>query len=157
MQKIFPRSLNPKVSIDFNLIKDKDGVVLNPESISRTVQSHARESDINFIVSRAAKTGFLVDPVIQAAATRGPLFGDFTDPIDYLECKSRTATFDEIFSRLPAEIRARFDNEASKIIDFLADSANDAEAIKLGLKPKVAPAPTPAPAPVPDPVPVPEV
>ena len=39
------------------------------------------------------------------------------------------------FAAMPAEIRARFNNDAGAFVDFCADANNRDEAIKLGLIP----------------------
>ena len=38
------------------------------------------------------------------------------------------------FESLPSELRGRFENDPAKLIDFLSDERNNAEAVKLGLK-----------------------
>ena len=38
------------------------------------------------------------------------------------------------FESLPSELRAKFENDPAKLISYLSDDKNNAEAIKLGLK-----------------------
>lgn len=150
-------TLRKRVSLTFEPIKDSDGVVLNLEVLSKTDQSFAKEADINFIMRRFEQTGFLVDPILAARAKQRPLFGDFVDVPDYQEILGRIARFREHFDRLPVSTKLKFENDPERLINFLADPVNDAEAIDLGLKPKKPveePVGGSAPAPlVPSPVP----
>jgi len=140
----------------FKVIKNAQGKVLNPEVVSRTKQSFRAESNINTIVAKARVRGYLVDPAL--VSKRQAIFGDFSNVPDYLETRNRIAQFNSEFETLDGQVRARFDNNPALLIAFLADSANDAEAVKLGLKvapPKSIQDGAPAPAPVPAPAGVP--
>lgn len=101
------------------------------ESPSRTKQSFAQEADINFIMARYRKTGFLVDP--SSVARRQAMFLDLGSPYDYLEVQNRIAAGKAAFEGLPADVRDRFGNSVPMLLDFLADPANRPEAEKLGL------------------------
>lgn len=114
------------------------------DSPSMTKQSFRKEADINFIVAKARKTGFLVDPMVPL--TRKPMFGDFSNCGDYLSVQTRIAQFHADFDSLPSVVRDRFKNDPSQVLEFLANPANDAEAIELGLK--VAPVAPAAAAPI---------
>jgi len=50
-------------------------------------------------------------------------------------------TSNEVFSGLPLFIRQKFDHNVSALIDWLADPANEAESIKIGLREPVKNAP----------------
>lgn len=98
----------------------------------QTVQSAKDECDINSIMARYAKTGFLVDPLKQP--TRGnPTFGDFTAVPDFYQAQQMLADATEAFESLPSAVRKRFSNDPGELIAFLADEKNQAEAVKLGL------------------------
>lgn len=45
---------------------------------------------------------------------------------------------DDSFMELPADLRARFDHNPGKFVDFCSDAKNRDELIKLGLVPKPA-------------------
>lgn len=100
---------------------------------SLTVQSAKDQCDINKLISRYQKTGQL-PPV---AHTNG-VYGDFSGVKDYHTAMNAILSAQESFQTLSAEVRKRFDNDPAKLLSFLNDPKNDAEAIKLGLvNPKV--------------------
>lgn len=113
-----------------------------PDEVSRTRQEHYKEADINRLVARYAKTGILGNPLDY----RQGQYGDFSSGEDFAEKMRKVSDAQRVFSELPSAIRTRFANDPKQMIDFLVDPANDAEAIKLGLK--VAPPPGPAVPPV---------
>ena len=51
---------------------------------------------------------------------------------------NRVIAAQDEFEALPAQIRARFDNDPAKLIEFLENSENRPEAEELGLVEKVA-------------------
>lgn len=110
------------------------------KSVPVTKQYFREECDINKIVARGVERGYLVDPL--TASNRKPMFGDFTNGCDFMSVQNKIASVNNEFSMLPAYIRSRFENNPSKLLDFLSDDKNDAEAIKLGLKSPAAQAPT---------------
>lgn len=116
---------------------------------SRTKQSFKDECDINIL------TGRWLDGVPMPAATQTPQYGDFSNADDYLTAVNKLNAANEQFNALPSKIRNRFDNEPGQLINFLADPANQEEAVHLGLAdaPReeqpapIAPAGTPTPEP----------
>lgn len=103
-------------------------------------QQHFKdETDINVLLERFKVTGQMPQGV------RLPSYGDFTGVTDFRSAQEAVLNARNAFMDLPASLRARFENDPQKLMDFLADPANSEEAVKLGLK--VAPAPAPAPAP----------
>jgi len=95
---------------------------------SMTNQADMKMADVNVIMKRAEQ-GMAV-----AANVREPLYGDFTGVDSYHEMLSRIRAIERAFLAYPADLRNRFENDPQKMIDFLDDSANDEEAVKLGLK-----------------------
>lgn len=106
---------------------------------SRTHQSFSKDADINVIMGRYRKTGVLVDPSLISSA-RAPKFGDFSDLPDYALMMNRMLQAQHDFLTLPASVRARFDNDVAKCLDFVADSANIEESVSLKLLPDTHPA-----------------
>lgn len=94
---------------------------------SRTEQNHEGRINIHKIMERYRNSGTI--PV----ANGTPLYGDFTDLIDFQTAKNRIIEAEKAFMRMPARIRARFDNDPGKMIGFLNDQENKKEAIELGL------------------------
>jgi phage internal scaffolding protein len=95
---------------------------------SMAIQSEKDSCDINLIVARFTKTGLMSN-----VRTDEPKYGDFRSCVDYHDSILRAQEAQDAFMKLPALIRARFYNDPGKLIDFLADKNNRAEAIKLGL------------------------
>lgn len=104
-------------------------------------QSEKADADINEIVRRFGITGQLPDNF------NPPQYGDFTEISDYRSALQAVRDAAESFMEMPAELRARFQNDPGHLIDFLADQANRSEAVSLGLLKDVpldlATAPTP--------------
>jgi phage internal scaffolding protein len=95
-------------------------------------QSFADEADINNIIAQYARTGYLVDPSVQA--TREALFLDMsTAPEDFFTAQTQLVELQDHFAQLPARVRERFGNNAAAILSFLSDADNAEEAVKLGL------------------------
>lgn len=96
---------------------------------SLTQQHQAAETDINLIVKRYTATGMLPQSALE------PLYGDFTQAVDFQEAQNKIRAAQEAFMLLPAELRSRFENDPAKLVAFVSDPANDDEAIKLKLRP----------------------
>lgn len=96
----------------------------------RTKQSSIEECDINEIIRRFEATGQLthISNVL-------PKYGDFTNADDYKTVLDQTIQLEAEFATLPASTRSRFDNDPSKLLEFLSDENNRDEAIELGLHP----------------------
>lgn len=113
-------------------VSDETAIDCSPDTavgqdVRQAVQSGKDEADINWIVSRYLKTGEL------PAATNAAHYGDFTGISDYHTALNSVIAADEAFMALPATLRARFENDPGQLLDFLADSKNRDEAVKLGL------------------------
>lgn len=108
---------------------------LTCEDPSLAVQDALEESDINTIVRRFGLTGQLPSDV------RAPVYGDFTDIGTYHEAMNAVLAADEAFMRMPADVRARFGNDAGAFVDFCSDPKNLDELRKLGLAKPLPPAP----------------
>lgn len=106
----------------------KPVVVCGP---GRTKQSFKKSCDINEIVARYVKTGFM-DHVRENPG----IFADVSKIQDYQGMVSTIRSAQESFEQLPPELRSRFSNDPGKLIEFIADKSNLPEAIKLGLVPE---------------------
>lgn len=103
-----------------------NGLACDPEE-GRTHQSFREEVDINTIVERFGLTGELPENV------RLPVSGDFTGITDFQTALNAVRSAEEAFMELPAQLRARFANDPQKLLEFVEDGSNLAEARKLGL------------------------
>jgi len=90
-------------------------------------QQFKDECDINNILRQFNVTGLLPE------APLSPRYGDFTGIVDYHTAMNAVIAAEDGFMALPAHLRARFENDPENLINFLDDSANKEEAIKLGL------------------------
>lgn len=98
-------------------------------------QQHFKdETDINVLLERFKVTGQMPQGV------RLPTYGDFTGVTDFRSAQEAVLNARNAFMDLSASLRARFENDPQKLMDFLADPANSEEAVKLGLKVASAPA-----------------
>lgn len=113
-----------------------------------TQQSGREDADINVIVERAKRGA-----VPPSGRGQTPMYGDFTQvPTDLRDCLNMVRHAEELFMTLDPFVRRRFNNDPVEMLDFLNDSKNREEAVKLGLvKAPEAPVVPAAPAdPVPD-------
>lgn len=98
---------------------------------SKVQHGMAAAQDVNAMVDRYLKGGpnaVLGNP----AATRQPVFGDFTS-IDFQDMQNAVVDIESNFRRLPARMRSRFDNSPYQLLRFVENPENLAESIKLGL------------------------
>lgn len=95
---------------------------------SLTDQSFVAESDVNAIMARALQTGSV--PVY---ADRQPFYGDFTDMPSYMDMQNVLIEADNAFMALPSAIRARFENDPAKFIEFANDPKNAEQLADWGL------------------------
>lgn len=116
-----------------NMLPDRSADVhLDPDvnlaDVSLTQQHFAQECDINYILRNNA----LVAPLTpeQYASQR---FEDLGDSIDYHTAKNYLFEANNAFMSLDASVRARFDNDPGKFLDFVQDGNNRDELIKMGL------------------------
>lgn len=122
MKEVFVRS---PYNYDMDAASNESAISYFGESM--TQQQFAEEADINTIVRRFGLTGELPDDF------RPPAYGDFTDVMDYQTSLNAVRAADAAFMQMPADLRARFDNDPQKLIEFLGNDNNRDEAVKLGL------------------------
>lgn len=97
------------------------------EGPGRTHQEFKDECNINVLMARYVKHGIL--PAGYSTGT----YGDFSEVGDYLEAQQILENARVQFESLPATLRARFDNNPAKMLEFVADRGNLEEARKLGM------------------------
>lgn len=110
---------------------DRDAVsnetALDCQDESKAIQSMEEESNINTIVRRFGISGEL------PGGFDMPQSGDFTGIPDFHTAMNLVRKAQEEFVRVPAEVRARFNNDPGRFMEFFDDPANYDEALKLGL------------------------
>lgn len=118
-----------------------------PAEESLTIQSQKDEADINIIVERFGITGQLPQGL------RVPQYSDFGDTVfDYRSAVEAVAMAQDSFLELPGKVRAEFDNDPQKFLEFCMAS-DDGKTLKnvermreLGLAVEAAKPPAEAPA-----------
>jgi len=100
---------------------------LHCEDASLAQQHFKEECDINTILQKFNVTGLLPEQPLT------PRYGDFTGIGDYHTAMNRVIAVQDEFEALPAQIRARFNNDPAQLIEFLENSENRPEAEELGL------------------------
>lgn len=109
------------------------------ETVSLTQQQFAEDADINTIVRRFGLIGTLPE------SWSSPQSGDFSGISDFHEALNLVTSAQQSFMEVPAELRARFNNDPGRLLNFLDDDSNKEEAIKLGLVNKPVEVPRPPP------------
>lgn len=103
-----------------------DGISFEGEE-SLTHQEFKEECDINTIMARYVQTG------VAPTDARMASYGDFAEAPDFQEAQAILLRAGEQFAALPGPVRARFENDPVKFLEFVHDSKNLDEAFKLGL------------------------
>lgn len=117
--------LRTAYNYDMNKAGDESAVECKDRSLAQ--QHFAEECDINTIVKRFGLTGELPSDL------KAPTYGDFVGISDFHSAMNAIAKANEAFDEMPADIRARFNNDPALFVDFCSDDANRAEAERLGL------------------------
>lgn len=95
---------------------------------SMAQQQFKDECDINNIMNKYLKTGEFT----HATGKQG-VYADFTEITDFQGMVDTIQKAEEAFALLPAQIRAKFQNNPGELVDFLGDPKNYDEALSLGL------------------------
>lgn len=122
--------LRTPYNYDLDAASNESG--LRCEDASLAQQHYKEECDINTILQKFNVTGLLPETPLS------PRYGDFTGIGDYHTALNRVIAAQEGFDALPAQIRARFENDPAQLIDFLEKEENLQEAISLGIVEKPA-------------------
>lgn len=118
---------------DTDLVSEETGLKCEDETLAQ--QQFAEEVDINTILRRFGLTGELPTGV------RMPTYGDFTEVHDFHSAVNAIAIAHEAFDAMPADVRARFNNDPGAFMEFVNKDSNRDEAVRLGLVVPPAPAP----------------
>ena len=90
-------------------------------------QQFRAECDINNILKQFNVTGELPIGSVQ------PQYGDFSGITDYQSALNAVIAAQDSFLALPAELRAKFDNDPALFVEFASDEANKDEMKAMGL------------------------
>ncbi|AXL15327.1 internal scaffolding protein [Microviridae sp.] len=90
-----------------------------------TKQSFKDETNINKILQRAQKGGTL-----SHLNQYEGIYADFSD-YDFWEHRQKLAVGDQVFNKLPSELRKEFGNDPAKFFAFVNDPANQGKLAEL--------------------------
>lgn len=93
-----------------------------------TERSHAKDCDINTIMSRYKQYGTLPTLI-----KTNPQYGDFSDTKSYQESLEIVQKAKEQFQGLSAQVRARFENDPAQFLEFAGNKNNKEEMAQMGL------------------------
>jgi len=122
--------LRTPYNYDRDAATNESGLACEEPSLAQ--QHFKDECDINNILRQFNVTGLLPQQ------TLSPRYGDFSGIGDYHTALNRVIAAQDEFEALPAQIRARFNNDPAQLIEFLENSDNRPEAEELGLVEKAA-------------------
>lgn len=106
----------------------KERVQLVNEEDSLTKQSFQNECNINSIMKKWERSG-----VLPHSRSSQPCYGDFSNVTDFQSALNAVSDAQDVFMQLPAQLRARFDNDPACFLDFVDNPSNMEEMISLGL------------------------
>lgn len=107
----------PKIAYDLDCSGSKDFAK----------QSFKAECDINTIMAKFIQTG-----VLDFVAKHEGRYGDCTG-LDFQVAQQIIADASSMFQDLPAQVRARFENDPAQFLEFMEDPNSREEARELGL------------------------
>jgi phage internal scaffolding protein len=122
--------LRTPYNYDRDAATNESGLACEEPSLAQ--QHFKDECDINNILRQFNITGLLPEQPLS------PRYGDFSGIGDYHTALNRVIAAQDEFDGLPANIRARFDNDPANLIEFLENEKNRPEAEELGLVNKAA-------------------
>ena len=107
---------------------DEDGKLLAPCIVE---QHHSDDTLIQNILKRYDKTGVFYH-VNQAQAT----YQDNTEFNEYADMYNKVEAAKANFLKIPAEIRAKFNNDPGQFLEFVNNDQNIEEMYEMGLMPR---------------------
>jgi len=122
--------LRTPYNYDTDAASNESGLACEEPSLAQ--QHFKDECDINTILERFNITGLLPESPLS------PRYGDFSGIGDYHTVMNRVMAAKDEFMTLPDQIRARFNNDPTQLIEFLQNETNRPEAEELGLVEKAA-------------------
>lgn len=134
--EIMPAFMRTPYNFDTDANSDQTGLACHDKH--RTDQQFKDDADINVIVERFGVTGER-PPTMQ-----WPEEAEFMETFDFQTSMNVIRKAQEAFGELPAKVRARFDNDPQKYMQFFNDPENAHEAVRLGIATKREEPPKPA-------------
>lgn len=120
-----PPFVRSAFNYDMHAASEACGTVNEEPSLTR--QADALDANINTIVKRFGLTGQI--PQVQVP----PTYDDFGAVFDFQSAANVIRAAQESFNQLDAEVRARFNNDPGRYVDFCQNPDNIPEMRKMGL------------------------
>lgn len=117
--------LRTRYNYDMDAVSERTGLACTDPT--RAQQQFKEETDINTIVERFGLTGQLPQNL------RMPIQEEFVDVMDYQTALNKIMEADDAFMKMPAAIRAEFQNDAGKFVEFVTNKENIAKCREWGL------------------------
>lgn len=114
----------PKQSI----FRQRRRMKIEVEGKSMTEQSHKDSCDINTILRRYQKTG-----ILEHVNKYQGKYMEYPDSTTFHDAMNLVAEANSLFESIPSQIRAEFDNDPSKFIDFMQNPDNREKMEDMGL------------------------
>ena len=125
---------------NYDVQEASDEAVVHNDQPSLTVQAHAEDADINVLMRPYGITVKMPDNV------KVPTYGDFTHITDYRSALEATRKAHNDFMEIPAEVRAKFDNDPQNFLEFASNPNNLPQMVEMGLAKRREPPSAPPPA-----------
>ena len=103
-------------------------VQLECQDSSLTHQSFKENCDINNILKKYESTG-----LVEHLNNHNGNYGNFLDAPSYQEALNHVINTEHMFNSVPANIRAKFNNDPAQFLEFVQNPDNKEELISLGL------------------------
>ena len=110
----------------YNLGTQDYSEIHNPKD-ALTEQSHKNECDINLKLAQFMERGLM--PNIK---NNNPQYGDVSE-IDFQDIQNQLANAKTLFEELPEPVKAQFDNEPFKFLQFAENPENNQALVDMGL------------------------
>lgn len=108
-------------------LRNKSSNAITFTQPSKTEQAHKSDCDIQTILKKYQQHG-----VIQHNHSIQGTYGDYINAPDFTEAQNLIAEAKSMFETVPARIRADFDNDPAKFLEFTQNEANRERMIEYG-------------------------
>lgn len=95
---------------------------------SRTQQQFKDDCDVNKIIAKYRTTG-----EFNHLTRKNGIYADVSNITDYQDSLNKVLSAQAAFAALPSNIRTKFGNDPSQLLNFLQDPNNYDEGVELGL------------------------
>lgn len=112
----------------YRTFQDRKRISIANKEPSITVQYEKEACDINNIIANYQKSG-----QVQHLNKRQGGYGDVSAATSYQEALELVERAEEEFSRLPAKLRFKLDNDPYKFLEYVNNPENYDEMVELGL------------------------